>query len=425
MRGAARVARAVGAVALAAALGGCLWTNFEDIKLDPPVDYLDRPNWIQGAYGTVMASQSTQSVLLVGGLPLLSGAGVFSFATQPPPLLAACESAAQCRLLSTPTMVTDRAGGTGCFVYGVGPGHPDLGKDLGLLGGCASGPLFKVPLPPSMRDRAVDALFKPSATQSIFAGGFSLASSGQALAVGSPDLGVVALYPDLAMPPLLVEVPAEADATFARSLAMSGSTVLAVGAPNQGKVFVYDVAPGKVSLRACLRRAAPYGVVLHGFNSKQRHLLAISDAAGQVDIIDADLVTPAAGCIEVPSAAVVDMLRCAEEDSVTGCADSAFGYAITTADLNGDDLPEVIVGAPGLNVRDVPNAGALAIFSLDPLANQPRYLFLSSAEAEERVGSSVAAFQLGGRVVLASNANNKQKTPLFHCASGAPSERCR
>jgi hypothetical protein len=165
--------------------------------------------------------------------------------------------------------------------------------------------------------------------------------------------------------------------------------------------------------------------VLHGFQDRGKRLLAISDAESRVDIVDLDKLPASDACAEAPKDAILDTLRCLDDDKVTGCADGAFGYALASADLDNDGAPEVIVGAPGLNVRDVPNAGALAIFRIDPVNEQPRYLFLSSATADERVGTGVAAFRKDGRVVLASSALNKQKTPIFHCASSSPSERCR
>jgi len=421
-------ALALGLALAAVALGGCLWTKFDDAVVNPPIEFLDRPTWVQGGYGTVLAGDPTQDALLVGGYPMLASAAVFGFSSNPFLLRPGCEDATLCRLVGSPVAAGSQAGGSNCFAYGVGGGHPDMGKELGLVGGCASGQLFKLPLPPSMRDRLTDGLFRAGSAASVFPGLLALASSGSVVAAGSPDAGLVAVFLKKDGPPVEIPAPADVDGSFGRVVALPGDEqqglMLAVSAPGQGRVYFYDNL-AKPVLKACVQRPAPFGAVLHGFADRGRRLLAISDAAGRVEILDAGKLPAAPGCAEPPAEAVVDQLRCIEDGDVGGCSDGAFGYSIATADLDGDGGNEVIVGAPGVNVRGVANTGALAIFPIDARSEVPRYLFLSSASPDDRVGTSVAAFKKDGRVVVASSALIKQKTPIFHCASTTPSGRCQ
>jgi hypothetical protein len=415
------------ALAALAALPSCLWNRFDEEVVNAPVELLDRPAWILGGYTSVMAGDPGRDALLVGGYPLLSSGVLFSFDGGTTTLRPACDDQARCRLLGGPIAVADRAGGDRCFLYGVGAGAPGLKDEIGLLGGCATGQLFKLALPPSVRDLFVEKLFKPGAGAAVFPGLLSVASAGTLVAAGSPDRSLAMLFdPSMDLPAEILAPPGD-DGSFARSIALAGGEplTLAVGAPGQGRVYLFDASGPERELRACLRRPGAYGVVLHGFSDRGKPRLAISDGDGIVDVVDPSKIPPSEGCVEAPKEAIVGALRCVEDDKVTGCDDGAFGYALTSADLDGDGSPEVIVGAPGLNVRDVPNAGALAIFRLGPGGDLPRYLFLSSSSAEERVGTAVAAFRKDGRVVLASSALNKQKTPVFHCASTSPSARCK
>lgn len=415
-------------VALAAALPSCLWSRFDEEVVNAPIELLERPSWVLGGYGTVLAGDPGREALLVGGYPLLSSAAVFSFPGGATSLRPGCEDLARCRLVGTPIAAGDRAGGTGCFAYGIGGGPEPLGAEVGLLGGCSSGELFKLALPPTVRDLFTSSLFKAGSSAPVYPGLVALASSGNLLAAGAPDLSLAFFFAGDNPAPVEVPAPAGADGSFARSVAIvggKGPPLLAVGAPTQGSVYLFDTAGPTPALRACVRRSGAYGVVLHGFQDRGKRLLAVSDAESRVDILDLDKLPASDACAEAPKDAILDTLRCLDDDKVTGCSDGAFGYALASADLDNDGAPEVIVGAPGLNVRDVPNAGALAIFRIDPVNEQPRYLFLSSATADERVGTAVAAFRKDGRVVLASSALNKQKTPIFHCASSSPSERCR
>ncbi|MCS6900299.1 MAG: integrin alpha [Myxococcales bacterium] len=414
------------ALVVLTALPSCLWNRFDEEVVNAPIELLDRPAWILGGYSSVMAGDPERDALMVGGHPLLSSGVIFSFSKTPPTLHPACDNQARCRLLGGPVAAGDRAGGTGCFVYGVGAGPTGVGEEIGLLGGCATGELFKLPLPTKVRTLFVEKLFQPGAGAAIFPGLLSVASAGRLLAAGSPDLSLVMILDPSKDLPSEIPAPLEADGSFAQSIALTGGQdpVLAVGAPSQGRVYIFDARGPDYTPRACLRRPGAYGVVLHGFSDRGKPRLAISDASGIVDVVDPNKLPLAESCTEAPKEAIVDTLRCVEDDKVTGCDGGAFGYALASADLDDDGTPEVIVGAPGLNVRGVSNAGALAIFRLDPTTDQPRYLFLSSSSAEERVGSAVAAFRKDGRLVVASSALDKQKTAIFHCAGSSPSARC-
>ncbi|MCU0655052.1 MAG: integrin alpha [Polyangiaceae bacterium] len=412
---------------VAALSAGCIWSQFDDTLVNAPVEWVERPGWIRGGYGTSLAAQPDRTSILVGGEPLIGGAAIFTFEAGSKVFRPACEDLARCRPVGVPMPMRDSAGGTDCFAYGVGPGVAALGEEAGLLGGCATGQLFKLPLSPEARDYFATTVLVGSKKAGAFPGLLALASSGPSLVAGVPDLSLALEYPPDGAPPRALQAPPGAE-SFGSSVALTradGPPTLAVGAPRQGQVFLFALGPAAPAPRACIKRPGLYGAVLHGFTSRKRPLLAISDASTRVDIVDVALIPDAPDCREVPSDALLTTLRCTEDGDVKGCIEGAFGYALASADLDGDGAPEVIVGAPGVNVRGVPNAGVLSLFRVEPRDEMPRHLFLSSASADDRIGSSIAAFRKDGRVVIASGALTKERLPLFHCASTSPSERCR
>ncbi|RYE94556.1 MAG: hypothetical protein EOO75_01650 [Myxococcales bacterium] len=417
------LARPSSLAALAALVAGCAWSDFDDLKKDAPVEFIDRPGNIQAGFGRTIAADPRHGALLLGGYPGQIGVSLLDLASPTRPQRTACDSAARCRLLGTPVPVPDRGGGQGCFVFGVGPASE--GGDIGLVGGCASGVDFGLPLPGGLPQLLAGSLFTPGGP-ALFANVLTLAAGATgALAIGSPDVRRVYLT-DGAQPP--VEL-AQDEAGFGASLALvddgQGPRTLAVGSYGSGRVRLYEGSPGApLAPRGCLERGGTYGVTLHALMNQAQRLLVVSDGAGLVEVIDPAKLPPTTDCGPPPAAAIVDTFHCTDTEAVGGCEGAAFGYSLASTDTDGDGRPEVIVGAPGLNVRGVANAGALLIFTLDPTTDEARRLYLPSAQANDRVGTAVAALQIAGSLALASGAIDQQKTLLFHCVSPG-AERCR
>jgi hypothetical protein len=92
---------------------------------------------------------------------------------------------------------------------------------------------------------------------------------------------------------------------------------------------------------------------------------------------------------------------------------SDFGDAVAVADLDGDGVPEVIVGAPKADTGGVANGGAVYVFAFDDTASQ-RFRQVAqfgpaAPEAEERFGKSVtvAPFGAGDKHVLVIGAEGE------------------
>jgi hypothetical protein len=88
-------------------------------------------------------------------------------------------------------------------------------------------------------------------------------------------------------------------------------------------------------------------------------------------------------------------------------------------DLDGDGDGEVIIGAPGMKVRDTKRAGAVLVFDVE--GDRPELLtdqlFFSSPESGDELGRSVVAAQIDGRDVVVAGAPGNGKTAIFYCSA--------
>ncbi len=408
--------RAVVAMAAVAAVA-CSWGEFDDLRDGAPVEVLDRPGLITSGFGTTIAAAGpTSGLLLLGGFPGQAGVVVLDLNQRTRPERNLCEDPTRCRLVGSPVAVPDRQDGQGCFLFGVGAGVDGLGPDVGLLGGCASGTSFKLPLPGALATLLQQALFANSGPR-VFMNVLSMASSGASFAIGSPDLQRATLVVGTQAG---VEVAPPADEPgFAASLALAddgkGQRVLAVGSPGLGQVRFFDGDTKGVTPRACVRRGGSYGVTMRGLVDGPRRLVVVSDAAGLVEVIDPGKLPVSPSCMEPPAEAVVDTFHCIDGDVVKGCDAAAFGYALDAVDIDRDGHPEVIVGAPGLNVRDRVNAGAMMVFPIDAASDEGRPLYLPSADDNDRLGSALAVVAIEGKLAVATSALDHEKLVLFTC----------
>jgi hypothetical protein len=88
----------------------------------------------------------------------------------------------------------------------------------------------------------------------------------------------------------------------------------------------------------------------------------------------------------------------------------AFGASLAIGDLDGDGMPELVVGAPKTTVNGVVNAGAVFIYKYDGSKfGEPIELHDSSPEAEQHFGKSVAVapFGTGNKAVAVVGADGE------------------
>jgi hypothetical protein len=103
---------------------------------------------------------------------------------------------------------------------------------------------------------------------------------------------------------------------------------------------------------------------------------------------------------------------------------------LAVGDLDGDGDGEVIVGAPGMTVRDNSGAGALLVYDAES-PHDVQFVdakFISSAEQGDQLGRALATPSIDGRDIILAGAPGNGKAALFYCSAllpaGAGGSRC-
>lgn len=110
-----------------------------------------------------------------------------------------------------------------------------------------------------------------------------------------------------------------------------------------------------------------------------------------------------------------------DADETVGCDNSQFGLALAIADLTGDGLGELIVGAPSADVDGTAGAGAIYVFGGDATISQvgraTQVLRHPSPEDNATLGRTVAAVPgLDGRFEVAAGAPGADRVYLYLCS---------
>lgn len=436
--------------ALAALSAGCSWSRYDDIVEKSPIALLNRPKAVSDGFGSSLATATVGDsvTLLVGGAPLKSGGAEFELGTSDSPTLEARDtghclgSDAPCYFSSTPVALSG-ARGPGpkprdlCFVDGGGTAS----SESGVVVRCTDDVEYALPVP-KVVDTLLDFSIK-SAQPTAFRFGADHGPDPAFLATADEE-SAVWYYPALSKTFVELPNPAESKGRWEkpqlRTLAVArlagDARLLAVGVPGDGAVRLF-VAPDGVtpSYIGCLGGTAGFGrafatgpVTKGGDDS-----LVISDDS-VVYVFDATalstmLPTANTDCSlgSLPASSLVTSFTCGSTKNISDCESSEFGVALGVGDLDGDGDGEVVVGAPSMTVRHTNRAGAVIIYDVDPPESAKDHLydfkdiaFLSSADADDQLGRSIALPNLGDHQVLAAGAPGGGKAAIFYCPSFLP-----
>jgi hypothetical protein len=430
------------------AVSACSWSRFDDVTDNSPIVLLDKPGSMKEGFGVSVASikKDTNVEVLVGGGIGVSGAALYDIGDQESPGTTAvdtgyCTGGSPCFLSSSLAGLSTAAGPDGdlplCFV--VGAGTVDT---TGLVIRCQDTSEYNLLIP---GDAEAELEF---ALQNAQPDDFPVASDhtdAPSLLASSPTARAAWFYPahsmkfsELAAPKGL---PID-DASFGKTLSVlsiGDGRVYAVGVPNKNEVLLWKSdGSAASSYIGCLGGTPGFGRALASgnVNRDDNADLVVSDNV-DVHVIDGAALfalpetnSPDCGFASLPPGALIDSFGCGTNQSLSGCAGSEFGAALAVGDLDGNGDGEVIVGAPGMTVRDQSQAGALLVYDAEG-PNDSQFVdakFISSAEQGDQLGRSIATASIQGRDIIVAGAPGNGKAALFYCSAlikpGAAGSRC-
>ena len=440
---------------LAALSAGCSWSRYDDVVQNSPIVVLNRPKAVSDGFGSSLATAtvakpqaagvSPSVTLLVGGAPLTSGGAEFELGFADSPTQEATDtghclgSDAPCFFSSTPVALA-RAQGPGpeprdlCFVDGGGMAS----RESGVVVRCTDDVEYALPVPTVVSKRLTFSIENAQPTPFRFGADHG---PDPAFLASADEESAVWYYPSLSKKFVDLPNPAESKGRWnksqLRTLAVARvgdeSRLLAVGLPDEGAVRLFFAADGVTpSYIGCLGGTASFGrafatgpIAKGGDDSlvvSDQSVVYVFDAAKLATLLPTAATDCSLGAL--PAGALVTSFTCGSTKNISDCEASEFGAALGVGDLDGDGDGEVVVGAPSMTVRHVSRAGAIIIYDVDPPASVRDHLydfkdiaFLSSADADDQLGRSIALPDIGDRQVLAAGAPGGGKAAIFYCPS--------
>jgi hypothetical protein len=420
----------LGAVALGALVAACSWARFDDVSQDAPVLLLVKPENVGFGFGASLASGEVDGFyrVFVGAAPGRTGGAEFELGTGQ----GASKDAARgghcgvgCALGKSAAplqrALLEGVERTLCFAEGIGTAEG--AKPSGIQIQCDAGDaayLSVLDLPPTVQ------VPEPGKQLSLSSedGDFPILMAGATGLDGKP--GAAWFYPSKSQAATLLDPGVAFGDTYGASVAVvsaGGQKRLAVGEPAQGRVFLFDEAGAVVG---CLAQPnTGFGRTLAAGKvdgDGDEELLVASDT--KVHVLGGTFVGALASpaCGPLGAGAELVALACRTTADLDGCGGSQFGASLGVADIDRDGDGEVLVGAPGMDVRDESDGGAVFVFDVEPA--HPDWMlearFLSSAEAGDRLGAALSVVHQPDRDIFVAGAPGGGKAAVFFCSKLLP-----
>ena len=420
----------------AAATTSCTWTRFDDVLDNPPVERLEAPSGTSSlglslatyptAAGVTLAATASDHVVLYD---LGTASEPSTIATSSQSCLGdnSCVMTKHLARLKSPA----RTDNLGCVAYGLGTIADSSGTPVGKLWLYCEGSVRRsLDLPQTLQDWLSGRVLN---AQSAFEVASPRLVDKPTLVAALPDAPALWFYDESNTLP--VELPSLPDNQKAgRALAMipyAGGTVVAASSlTTDDTVWLFQVvANTTAALTGCIRGTSQLGRLLATgeFDSDDVDDLLVADASTVYVIAGSSLAAlPANGtptCIDINSTQIIAKTGCANLTDLNGCVGQGFASSISAANLDGIPPDELVVGVPDAVVRGESAAGAVFIYGIHGTSfSVADGLFVSSATAGDRLGTSVTTAPISNVDAVLAGAPGDNSVMEFFCNSLMPAE---
>ena len=431
-------------VAVVCAALGCTWTRFDDVTDNPPVERLEAPNGTS-SLGMSMAiypsGTGTKLAVAASDRLVFYDLGTGTAPSQTATNSQSCVGDNSC-ILSRHLVglgAESMTGNLGCVAYGLGipkdsGGNPLLdtnGKprvELWLY--CEDSKRSSLPLPPSLTDWFP---VHPVSAQTVVEFATTRHSGTQPLVAAMPDANELWFYSGTdATPVELPPLPNSQSAGQALAIVSYGTGyVVAASSSNPADtVWFYQIESGTAPvLTGCISGPSQLGRLLATgkFDADDIDDLLVADATTVYLIAGSSLVVSSPGsvpaCTSLDSARVIAKVTCSALTDLDGCVGQPFAAAVAAANLDGTAPDELVIGDPNTVVRGENAAGAVFIYQLQGGAfNVKGGLYVSSATAGDRLGTSLAAAPVGKVEGVMAGSPGDNSVMAFYCNSLLPAD---
>lgn len=422
----------------------CDWSEFDDLEARASVVRLDRAEESEGfGRSLAVAANDDAVLLLVGGTPSRSASAAYNIGREQTPsksptlngfcsgdnaFLTQCKAAEGAAYFG---IANSRDDVDLCFAYAWG--QTSDANDDGILVRCFSDAAdVTLRVPSSARSARRDAYELNEENQPLW---LSSDRGGQWLlaSLGAQNRAWYYVANETASPsPVTLSRPPGSGESFGsrnvvlRTAEGTDGRLFAVSAPDEGQVWLFRAGEESAVLTGCLGERPGFGRSLASGDVDE-------DGNDDLVVAEDDFVTVFSGAAlavlpesfsetctlsALPAEAVLGSFGCGSRLSLAGCDDSDFGASVAVGDLDGDGDGEVIVGAPQMSTNGQANAGGVLIYDVEGTDRHELngVLYLSSAEGDDLLGSSVAAVPQAGHDVVAAGGPGRSKVAVFYCS---------
>lgn len=419
----------------------CSFSRFSDLKDDTPVLLMAVPGGFDDTGSALATVQVGKSTYLYAGAKV--NFAIYSMGNDEDPAKDAlgrvgCRPSTACWIgRHVAGMVRSGKGDEklGCFAYGI---NIDADNVSAVQLYCHNATYVSMPVPTEVRD--VVAATKKNGKPLVVELAANRTGVDTTLVGALPNSSLVWWYPSGSSSPRLWQNPFPSPKGVGSAVAVlrTADEPLALVAdtvadPAHGRVWVFRTpSSGAAETLGCIAGGANFGQVLAAgrFHGNKLDDLAVADKKGVfvlpqaalLDALEASEFTEAGAspdCATLDDVAGVVNASCKTGDNWSDCAKGEFGAALAPADLDGDGTDELVVGVPGADVRGENAAGVVVVYRVtaNKLAPTDDDLFISSAEANDRLGQSVVGVPLSRPDVIVAGAPGGNKVATFFCSS--------